>query len=171
MTVKPGWRGRFYEDFEVGDVYQHALGRTLTETDNTWLTLLTMNTNPMHFDANYAAKSEFGQLLVNSGVTIAIVLGLTVSDISQNAFANLGIQDLNLTAPVFVGDTIYAESKVLDKRLSKSRPHAGIVSCATRGLKQDATVFMTYRRAAYVYKRDAEGAEGVFPQTSDEWVV
>jgi len=171
MSVKPGWRGRFYEDFEVGDVYQHPLGRTLTEADNIWLTLMTMNTNPMHFDVNYAEQSEFGKLLMNSGVTIAIVLGMTVSDTSQNAFANLGIQDLNLTAPVFVGDTIYAETKVLEKRESNSRPHAGIVSFATRGIKQDKAVFMTYKRAAYIYKRDAEGPKSVFPQAEDEWFV
>jgi len=171
MGIKEGWRGRFYEDFEVGDVYQHPLGRTLTETDNVWLTLMTMNTNPMHFDKNYAEKSEFGKLLVNSGVTIAIVLGMTVSDTSQNAFANLGIQDLNLTHPIFVGDTIYAETKVLEKRESSSRPHAGIVSFATRGLNQESKVFMTYKRAAYIYKRDADGAASVFPQTEDEWFI
>jgi itaconyl-CoA hydratase len=169
MAIKEGWRGRFFEDFEIGDVYQHPLGRTISETDNTWLTLLTMNTNPMHFDANYAEKSEFGRLLVNSGLTIATVLGMTVSDTSQNAFANLGIEDLNLTHPVFVGDTIYAESKVLEKRESSSRPFAGIVSFASRGLNQDGDVFMTYKRKVYIYKRGADGAKSVFPQSEKDW--
>jgi acyl dehydratase len=169
MAIKPSWTGRFYEDFEVGDIYQHTLGRTISEVDNTWLTLLTMNTNPMHFDANYAAQSEFGQLLVNSGVTVAIVLGMTVSDTTQNAFANLGWEDIQLTHPVFVGDTLYAETKVTGKRESGSRPHAGIVSFSTRGLNQDGDVVMTYKRSAYIYKREARADPNVFPRAKQDW--
>jgi itaconyl-CoA hydratase len=169
MAVKPSWNGRFYEDFEIDDIYQHTLGRTISEVDNTWLTLLTMNTNPMHFDANYAAKSEFGQLLVNSGVTVAIVLGMTVSDTTQNAFANLGWEDIQLTSPVYIGDTLYAETKVTGKRESESRPHAGIVSFLTRGLNQKGDVVMSYKRSAYIYKREAGAAQKVFPTAKQDW--
>ncbi len=145
--------GRYFEDFEVGDVYEHRPGRTISEADNTWFTLLTMNTHPVHFDANYAAKSEFGQLLVNSALTLSIVAGMSVSDTSQKAIANLGWNDIKLTAPVFVGDTIYAESEVLDKRESKSRPTQGIVGIKTIGKKADGTVFMTYDRTMLIPKR------------------
>lgn len=145
--------GRYFEDFEIGDVYEHRPGRTISEADNTWFTLLTMNTHPVHFDANYAAKSEFGQLLVNSALTLSIVAGMSVSDTSQKAIANLGWNDIKLTAPVFVGDTIYAESEVLDKRESKSRPTQGIVSIKTIGKKADGTVFMTYDRTILIPKR------------------
>ena len=145
--------GRYFEDFTVGDVYEHRPGRTISETDNSWFTLLTMNTHPIHFDKAYAEKSEFGQLLVNSALTLAIVAGMSVSDTSQKAIANLGWTDIRLTAPVFVGDTIYAESEVLDKRESKSRPTQGIVTIRTTGRKADGTVFMTYERAMLVPKR------------------
>jgi itaconyl-CoA hydratase len=145
--------GRYYEDFKVGDVYEHRPGRTISETDNTWFTLLTMNTHPLHFDRAYAEKSEFGQLLVNSTLTLSIVAGMSVSDTSQKAIANLGWTDISLTAPVFVGDTIYAESEVLDKRESKSRPTQGIVKIKTIGKKADGTVFMSYERSMLVPKR------------------
>ena len=167
--VKEGWRGRFYEDFEIGDVYQHPLGRTITETDNTWLTLLTMNTNPVHFDANYASQAEFGKLLVNSGITVATVLGMSIIDTTMNGFANLGWEDIKLTHPVFCGDTLYAETKVLHKRESASRPYAGIVGFMTRGLNQDGDVVMTYRRSAYIYKRDAAERPDYFPHATKDW--
>ncbi len=130
MSVDPGWQGRFFEDFEVGDVYQHPLGRTLSEADNTWFTLLTMNTNQMHFNAEYAARSEFGRPLVVSTLTVAIAVGQSVTDLTQNAFANLGWDEIRMTHPVFAGDTLYSESIVLEKRESSSRPHAGIVDGA-----------------------------------------
>lgn len=145
--------GRSYEDFTVGDVYEHRPGRTITESDNTWFTLLTMNQHPVHFDAEYAAKSEFGKPLVNSLLTLSIVAGMSVSDTSQKAIANLGWDSIELTAPVFVGDTLYAESEVLDKRESKSRPTQGIVTIKTVGKKADGTVFMTYVRKMLVPKR------------------
>ena len=145
--------GRCFEDFEVGAIYEHRPGRTISEADNTWFTLLTMNTHPLHFDAEYAAKSEFKRLVVSSPLTLAIVSGMSVSDVSQKAIANLGWTDIKLTAPVFVGDTIYAESEVLDKRESKSRPTQGIVTVATRGLKADGTLFMSYVRQILVPKR------------------
>jgi acyl dehydratase len=145
--------GRYFEDFNVGDVYEHRPGRTITESDNTWFTLLTMNQHPLHFDRNYAAKSEFGKPLVNSTLTLSIVVGMSVSDTSQKAIANLGWEHIRLTAPVFVGDTIYAESEVLEKRESQSRPTQGIVRIKTTGIKDDGTVFMTYERTMLIPKR------------------
>jgi acyl dehydratase len=147
--------GRTYDDFVVGDVYEHRPGRTITEADNVWFTLLTMNTHPLHFDQAYAAGTEFGRPLVNSCLTLAIVTGMSVSDVSQKAIANLGWNNVRLTAPVFVGDTIYAESEVLAKRLSKSRPDQGIVTVRTRGLKADGTVFMEFERNVLVPKASA----------------
>lgn len=142
--------GRYFEDFQVGDVYEHRPGRSITEADNVWFTLLTMNTHPLHFDNEYAKHSEFGKPLVNSAFTLSVVAGMSVSDTSQKAIANLGWDKIKLTAPVFVGDTIYADSEVLDKRESKSRPNQGIVTVKTRGLKQDGTVFMSYERSFLV---------------------
>lgn len=145
--------GRHFEDFAAGDVYEHRPGRTLTEYDNISFTLLTMNTHPLHFDSEYARHSEFGKPLVNSALTLAIVAGMSVSDISQKAIANLGWNDIRLTAPVFAGDTIYAESEVLETRESRSRPTQGIVKVKTTGRKADGTVFMTYERTVLVPKR------------------
>jgi itaconyl-CoA hydratase len=145
--------GRNLEDFSVGDVYEHRPGRTISEADNTWFTLLTMNTHPLHFDAAYAAKTEFGKPLVNSCLTLSIVMGMSVSDLSQKAVANLGWDKIKLTAPVFAGDTLYAESEVLDVRESKSRPNEGIVTVRTTGMKSDGTVFITYERSFLVPKR------------------
>ena len=150
------WRasaGRCFEDFTVGDIYEHRPGRTIGEADNTWFTLLTMNQHPLHFDAAYAAKSEFGRPVVNSCLTLSIVAGLSVADVSQKAIANLGWSDIRLTAPVFVGDTIYAESEVLGKRESKSRPTQGVVTVRTTGRKADGTVFMTFERSILVPKQ------------------
>jgi acyl dehydratase len=145
--------GRYYEDFAVGETYKHWPGRTITAADNTWFTLLTMNQNPIHFDEEYAKKSEFGKPLVNSTLTLAIVVGMSVADVSQRAVANLGWTDIALPSPVFNGDTLYAESKVLDKRESKSRPAQGIVTVATRAWKQDGTTVMTFKRSVLVPKR------------------
>ena len=145
--------GRYLEDFTIGDVYEHRPGRTISETDNTWFTLLTMNTHPLHFDAAYCAKTEFGRPLVNSCLTLAIVAGMSVSDLSQKAIANLGWDKVRLTAPVFAGDTIYAESEVLDVRESRSRATQGVVTVRTTGKKADGTVFMTYERSILVPKR------------------
>jgi acyl dehydratase len=145
--------GRCFEEFTVGDVYEHRPGRTIGEADNTWFTLLTMNQHPLHFDAAYAAKSEFGQPIVNSCLTLSIVAGMSVADVSQKAIANLGWTDIKLTAPVFVGDTIYAESEVVAKRESKSRPGQGVVSVRTTGRKADGTIFMTYERTVLVPKQ------------------
>ena len=148
--------GRCYEDFTVGDIYEHRPGRTITETDNIWFTLLTMNTHPAHFDAHYAARSEFKQPLVNSCLTLSIVVGMSVSDVSQRAVANLGWNDIKLTAPVFVGDTIYAESEVIAKRESASRPAQGLVTVRTFGKKADGQEFMSFERTVLVPKRGHE---------------
>jgi len=150
------WRaaaGRVYEEFAVGDVYEHRPGRTISEADNTWFTLLTMNQHPLHFDAVYAAKTEFGRPVVNSCLTLSIVAGMSVADVSQKAVANLGWTDIKLTAPVFVGDTVYADSEVLATRESASRPTQGVVTVRTTGKKSDGTVFMTYERTILVPKR------------------
>jgi itaconyl-CoA hydratase len=145
--------GRYYEDFAVGDTYKHWPGRTVTAADNTWFTLLTMNQHPIHFDEEYAKKTEFGKPLVNSTLTLAIVVGMSVRDVSQNAVANLGWTDIAMPAPVFNGDTLYAESTVLEKRPSKSRPTQGIVTVATRAWKQGGATVMTFKRSVLVPKR------------------
>lgn len=163
MAHKAGWTGRFFEDFEVGDVYQHPLGRTVSEADNTWFSLLTMNTNQMHFNAEYAARSEFGRPLVVSTLTVAIAVGQSVTDLTQNAFANLGWDDIKMTHPVFAGDTLYSESMVLEKRESSSRPGAGIVTVRTRTLNQEGAEVCSFKRTFYVYKHGAEQLEGIFP--------
>ncbi|TKK83791.1 MaoC family dehydratase [Herbidospora galbida] len=163
MTVHAAHLGRYYEDFVVGDVFQHPLGRTISEADNTWFTLLTMNTNQNHFNAHFAARAPVGKIIVNSGLSVAIVLGLSVIDVSQNASMNLGWDEIRLTHPVFVGDTLYAESLVEAARESQSRPYAGIVTCRTRGLNQDGDEVMSWRRSVLVYKRDAPHDKGFFP--------
>jgi len=145
--------GRYFEDFRVGDVYENRPGRTLSEADNTWFTLLTMNQHPLHFDAAYAARTEFGRPLVNSCLALSVVTGMSVSDVSQKAVANLGWDKVRLTAPVFAGDTIYAESEVLDVRESKSRPTQGVVTVRTTGRKSDGTAFMSFERSILVPKR------------------
>ena len=145
--------GRYLEDFQVGDVYEHRPGRSITETDNTWFTLLTMNQHPLHFDREYGAKTEFGQVLVNSCLTISLVTGMSVSDISQKTIANLGWDKVRLTGPVFVGDTLYAESTVLAIRESGSRPNQGIVTVESRGLKQDGQQVISFERSMLIPRR------------------
>ena len=145
--------GRYFEEFEVGHVYEHRPGRTVTETDNTWFTLLTMNQHPLHFDVEYAAATDFKKPLVNSCLTLAIVTGMSVVDVSQKTVANLGWDKIRLTASVFAGDTIYAESEVIAKRESGSRPHHGIVTVRTTGKKADGTVFMTFERSCLIPMR------------------
>ena len=145
--------GRYLEDFQVGDVYEHRPGRSVTESDNTWFTLLTMNQHPLHFDKEYGAKTEFGQVLVNSCLTISVVTGMSVSDISKKNIANLGWDKVRLSGPVFIGDTLYAESKVLEIRESKSRPNQGIVRVETVGTKQDGTQVISFERAMLIPKR------------------
>ena len=137
--------GRFFEDFEVGATIRHPHGRTVTTADNQWFTLMTMNTNPIHLDAHYAAQTEFGRPLVNSTFTLALVVGLSVTDISQHAI-NLGWDEVRMPAPVFEGDTIYAQTEILGLRESKSRPNMGLVQVKTSGFNQDGKVVITFRR-------------------------
>jgi acyl dehydratase len=151
--------GRYYEDFEIGDVYQHRPGRTITQHDNISFTLLTMNTHPLHFDEEYAKHSEFGRCIVCSPLTIALMVGMSVTDVSQKAIANLGWTDIRLTHPLFAGDTLYAQSEVLDKRESKSRPAAGLVSVKTLGLNQDGVQVCDFKRTILVMKRGAGDLE------------
>ena len=138
--------GRYFEDFKEGDVYEHRPGKTVTEYDNHLFTLMTMNTHPMHFDAEFAKASEFKRNLVVSPYTLAILIGMSVTDCSQKAIANLGMDEVKFTAPVFAGDTIYGESEVVGKRESKSRPGQGIVTIITRGFNQEGTMVCTFRR-------------------------
>lgn len=153
MALKEGWKGRFFEDFEVGDVYQHPLGRTVLPVDNSWFTLLTQNTAPIHFDAHYSAQTEFGRPLVDSTFTLALVTGQSVTDISQNVMANLGWDVVRLPNPVFEGDTIYSQSEVLEKRESHSRTNVGIVKVKTIGYNQNGVVVITFERVLMVYKK------------------
>jgi len=152
MAIKPGWQGRVFEDFEPGDVFEHPLGRTVTQTDNIWFTLLTVNNNPIHFDVAYAARTEFKRPLVDSTFTLALVTGLSVSDVSLNAI-NLGWDEVRLPAPVFEGDTIYAQSVVVEVRPSKSRPTTGIVKLRTTGFNQDGVTVIEFFRTIMVYRR------------------
>ncbi len=145
--------GRYYEDFTVGDTYEHRPGRTISEADNTWFALLTMNTHPLHFDAEYARHTEFGRPLVVSTLTLSILVGMSVSDVSQKAIANLGWRDIKLPKPVFAGDTLYAESTVLEKRESRSRPGEGIVTIRTLGRNQRGEVVCEFERTMLVMKR------------------
>jgi itaconyl-CoA hydratase len=154
MTIKEGCRGRFFEDFEVGDVYEHPFGRTVTTTDNLWFTLLTQNTAPIHVDHAYAATTEFGRPLVDSTFTLALVTGQSVTDVSQNVFANLGWDEVRLPAPVFEGDTIYSRSEVLERRDSRSRPNVGIVKVKTTGYNQEGKTVITFLRTVMDYRRD-----------------
>lgn len=165
------WRGRFYEDFDVGDVFKSRLGRTITETDNIWFTNLTLNTNQMHFNVPYAEGTRFKQPLVNSAFTLALVTGMTVPDTSENATANLAWTDIKLPKPVFVGDTLWSESEILDKRESKSNPNVGIISMRSRGVNQRREVVIEFKRTFMVYKRTAPEVSDMYPGTDDDWTV
>jgi itaconyl-CoA hydratase len=165
------WRGRFYEDLEVGDTFRSRLGRTITEADNVWFTCLTMNTNQIHFNVPYARRTRFGQPLVNSTLTLALVTGLTVPDTTENATANLSWTDVMLPKPVFVGDTLWAESQILDRRESNTNPHVGIVSMRCRGVNQRGEVVIEFRREFMIYKRDAPEAEAMGPEPAADWTV
>ena len=153
MAVKTGWTGRVYEDFTVGDIYEHPLGRTVLPADNVWFTCLTMNTNPIHFDAEYAAKTEFGRPLVNSCFTLALVTGQSVTDLTVNAIANLAWDEVRLPHPLFEGDTVRSKSEVLEARESRSRPRAGIVRVKTTGMNQHGETVIEFTRTFLIWKR------------------
>ena len=165
------WRGRFFEDLEVGDVYQSRLGRTITDTDNQWFTQLTLNTNQVHFNNEYAKGTRFGQPLVNSCFTLSLIAGLSVPDTSENATANLGWTDISLPNPVYIGDTLWAETEVTDTRESKSRPTVGIVSVRCRGVNQRREVVIEFKRTFMIYRRNAPEAQSAFPGTDTAWTT
>ncbi len=163
MAVITGWEGRFFDDFNEGDVYRVRYGRTVTEYDNISFTLLTSNTNQIHFNNDYGTKTEFGQCLVNSTLTLAIVTGMCVADVSENGFA-LGWDEVRMPNPLFAGDTLYAETEVVEKRESRSRPGQGVVKVKHRGIKQDGTIVIEMTRSVMVWKRDAAPTVGMFPE-------
>lgn len=146
------WSGRFFEDFEVGEVYRHPVGRTVIEADNVWFTNVTMNPHMMHFNNHFAAQSEFKQPLVNSCFTLSLVTGLSVNDVSLNGI-NLEWQDVRMPNPLFVGDTVYAQTEVLEKRELKSRPKQGIVTVKTTGVTEKGKVVMEFIRKVMVFKK------------------
>lgn len=173
LTTHAATIGRFFEDYTVGDVYQHPFGRTITETDNTWMTNLTLNTNQNHFNEHFSQQNPItgGRVIVNSGFTIALVLGLSVFDMSQNAIANLQFTDIKMTHPVYVGDTLYAESICTDARESQSRDYAGIISMVTRGLNQDGIEVIRWKRSVMIAKKDSGIGRGFFPVGEESLVA
>src|SRR3984893_14280493 len=160
MPVTPGCAGRVFEDFVVGDIYEHPLGRTILDADNVWFTCLTMNTNPIHFDGKYAARTEFKRRLVNSCLTLSLVTGQSVTDLTMNGVANLGWDEVKLPHPVFEGDTIYSTSEVLETRPSKTRPDVGIVRVKSRGSNQAGQIVIEFTRTFMVWKRGHVPASG-----------
>ncbi len=165
------WRGRFYDDLDVGDVFRSRFGRTVTETDNLLFTCLTMNTNQIHFNAPYAEGTRHGRIVVNSTFTLALITGMSVPDTSEHTPANLAWTDIKLPNPVFVGDTLWAESEILEKRESRSKPNLGIVSMRCRGINQRAEVVIEYRRTFMLYTRDAPESAPTFPEAKTDWTV
>ena len=145
--------GLFFEDFKIGDIFEHRPGRTITSTDNTWASLLSMNQHPIHIDQNFAERTEFKQILVSSLVTFCLVNGMTVSTISAKAIANLGWDSVRLTHPVYIDDTLYAESSILEVRESKSRKNQGIVKVKTVGYNQNKDVVISFERTFLVPKK------------------
>ncbi|MGH7840750.1 MAG: MaoC family dehydratase [Candidatus Binataceae bacterium] len=150
--------GNYFEDFKVGQRFKHWPGRTITDFDDTWFTLMTMNTNPLHFDAHFAARSQHGQCLVNGLLVISLVAGMTVRDLSENAIANLEYESIRHTGPTFHGDSLYAESEILELTPSSSKADRGVVYVETRGLNQRGEVVLTLRRRVLVARRPAGGA-------------
>jgi acyl dehydratase len=165
-TVKQGWNGRFFEDFAVGDIYRSRLGRTITETDNIQFTMITNNTNQIHFNTHYASLTEFKKPLVNSAFTLAVVAGLGVADLSENGFA-LGWDYIKLPNPVFPGDTLYSESEVVSVRESRSRPAQGVVKVRTRGINQDGLIVIEYERSIMVWKKAHAPLTALFPEVKN----
>ena len=166
MAVVPGWEGRYFEDFNVGDVYRCRLGRTVTEADNIWFTLLTSNTKQIHFNTDFARRTEFGRCLINSTLTLAIVTGMGVADVSENGVA-LGWDEVKLPHPLFAGDTLYSESQVLEKRESRSNPKRGVVKVRTRGIQQEGKVVIDYLRSVLVWKKAHAPTRDLFPEVRE----
>jgi itaconyl-CoA hydratase len=150
--------GLYYEDFVVGDVFEHRPGRTVSEADNTLFNLLCLNPSPLHIDAAYCERTSWGRPLISSIVTFGIVCGMSVRSTSGRATANLGWDRVRLLAPVFAGDTLYAESEIVDRRLSNSRPGHGVVTCHTRGVKATGEEFLSFDRT-FLVPTTAEGID------------
>ncbi|KRO49507.1 MAG: dehydratase [Actinobacteria bacterium BACL4 MAG-121001-bin59] len=169
MTKHEAVLGRFFEDYVVGDLYQHPFGRTINEADNTWFTLLTCNTNQNHFNIEFAKSNPItaGKVIVNSGLSVALALGISVMDMSQNAVANLGWTDIKLKHPLYVGDTMYAESICLDARESESRKNVGIISMKTRGLNQDGDEILSMLRTVMIAKKSSGIGQNYFPESKN----
>lgn len=161
--AREGWQGRYFEDFQVGDIYRYPHGRTVTQLDNSLFSHITLNTNPLHFDSQYTRKTRWGRILVNSTFTLALITGMSTTDVSQNAMANLGWEKVRLPNPVFIGDTIYCQSEVLAKRVSKSHREAGIVTVRSLGVNQDGKVVIDLTRQVMVYRRGHAPQPGEFP--------
>ena len=168
-AASSSWRGRCFEDFDVGEIYRSRIGRTILETDNVWFTALTMNTNQVHFNTAFAQQTRFGRPLVNSCLTLSLVTGLSVPDTSENGTANLSWTDIELPAPVFVGDTLWAESEILQLRDSRSNPSVGIVSLRTRGINQRGETVIAFQRTFMCYRRSAPEMADRFPEPTSEW--
>jgi len=166
MAAVNGWQGRFFEDFRVGDVYRSSLGRTITDADNVWFTLMTNNPNQVHFNRVYAEQAGLPDCIVNSTLTLAIITGLSVTDVSENGI-NLGWDAIELPAPVFPGDTLWAVSEVLEVRESASRPTMGIVTVRTEGINQDGVCIARYSRSILTWKRAAAPASTTFPDLEE----
>ncbi len=166
MAVVKGWEGRYFEDFNVGDVYRCRVGRTVTENDNIWFTLLTNNSNQIHFNNEYGKRTEFGKCLINSALTLAIVAGMGVADVSENGFA-LGWDQITLPNPLFAGDTLYSQSEVVEKRDSRSKPQWGIVKVRTRGVQQEGKVVIDYTRSVMVWRKEFAPRRDIFPEIVD----
>lgn len=154
--------GRYYEDFAVGDVYRCRYGRTITEAENIQFTLQTNNSNQIHFNRDYGRRTDWGRCLVNSLLTLSVVIGMSVRDVSENGFA-LGWDEIELPNPVYPGDTLYSESEILFKRESKSDSRRGIVKVATRGYNQDGALVLSSIRSVMVWKRQHAPSRDVFP--------
>ncbi len=165
------WRGRFFEDLDVGDVFRSRFGRTVTDEDNIGFTAMTHNTNQVHFNAAFAERTRFGKMLVNSCFTLSLVTGLSVMDTSENATANLAWTDIKLPTPVFVGDTLWSESEILALRESRSNPDVGIVTMRTRGLNQAGATVIEFVRTFMLYRRNAPEAQRLFPAATSDWTV
>jgi acyl dehydratase len=145
--------GRYFEEFEIGQEFRHWPGRTISEADNTWFSLLTMNQHPLHIDAHYAATTQHGRCLVVGTLVFSIAVGISVADISGRAIANLGYNEVRHLGPVFAGDTIYASSKIIGKRESATKPDRGIVSVETKAYNQREEAVLSFRREVMIPKR------------------
>jgi len=158
-----GWYGRFYEDLAVGDIYKHPHGRTVTETDNVWFSHITMKSSPLHSNEAYMASTEYGERIVDGTFVIALAVGMSVADVSENAVANLGYEEIHHHAPVFHGDTLFAESEVVSKRESNSRDDVGIVETELRTFNQTGELVLSLREALLIEKRASADVSAANP--------